>query len=119
MLKSKNLLGGVALAAAVMLLMGAGGGPTITDAEAKALVKDGAFLLDVRTPGEFSAGHIQGAVNIPVQELEQQLAQLPQKKDQPIVVYCHSGRRSASAKQIMEKAGYTKVSDLGGMSNWK
>lgn len=119
MLKPKNLLGGVAIAAAVLLLMGAGSGPTVTDAEAKTLVKQGAFLLDVRTTGEFQGGHIDGATNIPVQELEQKLSALPQKKDTPIVVYCHSGRRSASAKQLLEKAGYTKVNDLGGMSNWK
>lgn len=119
MSKLKNVLVAVALGAAVMFLMGAGSGATITGDEAKALVKKGAFLLDVRTPQEFAAGHVEGATNIPVQELEAKLASVPAKKDQDVVVYCHSGRRSANAKQILEKAGWSKVHDFGAMTNWK
>ena len=116
--KIPQILGVLAVAGALFFLLGAGG-PTISSDEAKALVKQGALLLDVRTPAEFSGGHVEGAVNIPVQELDAKLASVPAKKDQPIVVYCHSGRRSASAKQMLEKAGFTKVSDLGAMTNWK
>lgn len=116
--KPQNLVTALMVGVAVFFLMGTGG-PTISSEQAKTLVKDGAFLLDVRTPGEFEGGHIPGAKNIPVQVLDAQLAALPQKKDQPIVVYCQSGRRSASAKTMLEKAGYTNVSDLGGISNWK
>jgi len=107
------------LAAAALFLMGTGSGAVITGAQAKELVqKQHAFLLDVRTPEEFSSGHVDGATNIPVQVLEAQLGSLPAKKDQDVVVYCHSGRRSAMAKAMLEKAGYTKVHDLGAMTNW-
>jgi phage shock protein E len=118
MKRAQQILGAIGIAGALFFLFGAGG-PTISSDEAHALVKQGAVLLDVRTPGEFAGGHVEGAINIPVQELEEKLASVPAKKDQPVVVYCHSGRRSASAKQILDKAGYLKVSDLGGMSNPK
>ncbi len=93
------------------------GGAPMKSEDAHRLVKEGAVLLDVRTPEEFAAGHVEGALNIPVQVLEQQLAKLPQK-DRPIVIYCRSGRRSAAAKTLLEQAGYTKTYDLGAMSNW-
>lgn len=118
MLPSKKVLAVILVAAGAFVLLGTGKSGTTSD-EAHQLVKQGAFLLDVRTAGEFSSGHIQGAVNISVQELESKLASLPAKKDTPIVVYCQSGRRSAMAKEMLEKAGYTKVSDLGAMANWK
>ncbi len=100
-------------------LMGSGS-PTVTGAQAQELVqKQQALLLDVRSPEEFAEGHLEKAVNIPVQQLESKLSTLADKKDQPIVVYCRSGRRSANAKTMLEKAGFTKVADLGAMSNWK
>lgn len=84
--------------------------------------KQGALLLDVRSQGEFDSGHVEGATLIPVDELESRLAEIETAtggdKTKPIVVYCRSGRRSATAKQTLLAAGYTQVSDLGGMSNW-
>ncbi len=74
------------------------------------------FLLDVRTPEEFGTGHIAGAANISVQTLADRLSEVPQ--DQPIVVYCRSGNRSAQAAQILQAAGYTGVYDLGGVIDW-
>jgi rhodanese-related sulfurtransferase len=119
---TKNLKVGLALGAAALglVLMGAGGGgATIDSKRAHELVeKQRAVLLDVRTPDEFAGGHLDGATNIPVQELEARLAQVPAKKDQDIVVYCRSGVRSAKAKAMLEKAGFTKVHDLGGIGNW-
>lgn len=93
--------------------------PTVSRAGAQALVKDGALLLDVRSPGEFSEGHLPGAVNVPVQELEASLASLSPDKARPIVVYCRSGMRSAKARKVLLSAGFTRVEDLGGLSNWK
>jgi phage shock protein E len=94
--------------------------PTIDGAAAQQLVtKNGALLLDVRTPEEFGSGHVEGALNVPVQVLAEQLSTLPAKKDQDVVVYCRSGARSARAASILKDAGFTKVHDLGGMSNWK
>lgn len=93
--------------------------PTVSSAAAQALVKDGAILLDVRSPGEFAEGHLPGALNVPVQELEATLGSLSADRNRPIVVYCRSGVRSARARAQLLKAGYTKVEDLGARSNWK
>lgn len=87
-------------------------------AEAKRLVaEDGGRLLDVRTPGEFASGHLDGAKNIPVQELSARIAEVG-SKDVPIVVYCRSGARSSSATKLLREAGFTKVANLGAMSRW-
>lgn len=94
-----------------------GGGADERSKQAHQAVQAGAVLLDVRTPQEFAAGHLDGAVNIPVQELEQRLGELP-AKDRQYVIYCHSGRRSAIAKRMLESRGYTQLLDLGAMTNW-
>ena len=75
------------------------------------------FLLDVRTPDEFATGHIHGAANIAVETLENHLSEVP--RDEPVVVYCHSGNRSAQAARILAQAGYTNVYDLGGINTWE
>lgn len=92
---------------------------TITGEKAKALVSAGATLVDVRTPEEFAAGHIEGALNLPVDELEAKLAVLAGKEQSEIVVYCRSGMRSARAAGILKGKGYAKVSDLGPMKAWQ
>lgn len=89
-------------------------GGRIHGKQAQALIKQGAFLLDVRTPSEFASGHIEGAINIPVQALAQRFTELPQ--DKAIIVYCRSGRRSASATQMIHEAKFASVYDLGPMS---
>lgn len=94
--------------------------PTITGEAAHALVEgQGAVLLDVRSPGEFGDKHLDGALNVPVGELEEKLGSLNLAKDKAVIVYCRSGARSARAAGILQKAGFSKVHDLGGMSNWK
>lgn len=87
-------------------------------ADAHALVKDGARLVDVRTEAEFSQGHLPGALNLPVGSLAQRMQKLGDDKDAPIVLYCRSGSRSGRAKRMLEKAGFTRVYDLGPMSAW-
>ncbi len=82
-----------------------------------ALVAGGAKLVDVRTPGEFASEHLPGAINIPVQQLSARLSSLGDK-DEPIVVYCRSGARSARAAKILIQAGYSTVHDLGSLNNW-
>lgn len=72
-----------------------------------AAIKDGAFLVDVRTPAEFAAGSVKGAVNIPLDRVRQQLAQFKGKKH--IVVFCRSGNRSGQAKAILEQNGFQQV----------
>jgi len=85
--------------------------------EARRLVDAGARLVDVRSPQEFATGHLPGAVNIPVQDLERRIGELT-GKDRPIVLYCRSGARSSSAARLLASAGYTQVHDLGAMSSW-
>lgn len=77
----------------------------------KLLLKNGVQIIDVRTPGEFSGGHIKGSVNIPLQVLEKNLNKL--KKDKPVITCCASGMRSASAKNILLKNGFTEVHNGG------
>ena len=86
-------------------------------AAAHKAVAEGARLIDVRTTDEFADGHLDGAINIPVQDLETRLADVG-PKDKAVVVYCRSGGRSARAKRLLENAGFTSVIDLGGLGNW-
>ncbi len=109
---------GTGALAALFAFSSLGSGATVK--EAKALMgQPGTLLLDVRTVEEFEAGHLDGATNIPVQQLQARLDALPAKKDQPIVVYCRSGQRSARATALLTQAGYARVFDLGAMSNGK
>jgi rhodanese-related sulfurtransferase len=91
--------------------------PDISSSEARQWVAGGARLIDVRTPGEFGSGHIDGARNIPVSEIGARTAEL-QPLDKPIVLYCASGARSAMAARSLRAAGFKKVRNLGAMSNW-
>ena len=77
-----------------------------------------AAIIDVRTPEEFSAGHIDGAINIPVEKIGQGIQTIKGlKKDSPILVYCHSGRRSSMARLTLEQQGYKNILDGGGMED--
>ena len=76
------------------------------------LVKEGAIILDVRTSGEFSSGHIKGSINIPVNELLKNFAKL-KAKNKPIITCCASGMRSASAKSILQTNGFPNVYNGG------
>lgn len=86
-----------------------GFGPSVNYAE---LVKNGAQIIDVRSPGEYQSGHIKGSVNIPLQSLPSQIAKI--KKGKPIITCCASGMRSASAKSILSSNGFTDVYNGGG-----
>ena len=75
------------------------------------LVNDGAFLVDVRTPGEFAEGNVKGSVNIPLDQVQNQLAKFKAKEN--IVVFCRSGNRSGQAKSILEQNGFKNVTNGG------
>ena len=77
----------------------------------------GAVLLDVRTPQEYSQGHIPGSRNLPLQSIHGAVTFVPDKAA-PVYVYCHSGARSRQAVRELERMGYTKVTDLGGMMSY-
>ncbi len=106
------VMGGVF--AAVMLLKRLG---QVSSADAKKMVQDGAKLVDVRSAGEFGSGHIPGALNVPVGEIGAKLKLLG-AKDQPVIVYCASGTRSAMARSVLKAQGFQKVFNLGSMSRW-
>jgi phage shock protein E len=80
------------------------------------LVKQGAIILDVRSKGEYSGGHIKGSLNIPVDQLSSNLSKL-KDKEKPIITCCASGMRSASAKSILQSNGYKEVYNGGGWSS--
>ena len=80
-------------------------------------VAAGARIVDVRTPTEFAAGHVPGAVNIPLSELQVQLKKVGNKR-KPVVVYCRSGSRSAHAANILRSRGFNQVLDMKAMTNW-
>lgn len=100
----------------------AGGLPDRDPALAHDLVAKGALLLDVRTKEEYDGKHLDGATNISIQELDGRMADVDKlvggDKTKPIVVYCGSGRRAATAKEKLVAAGYTQVTNLGGIADW-
>lgn len=78
------------------------------------------LVLDVRSPGEYQSGHVPGAVNIPYRTLPARLSEVSAGKQDRIVVYCEQGPRAEVAADILEDAGYRRVSALKGhMANWR
>lgn len=82
----------------------------------KQLVKDGAVIVDVRSRAEFDGGHIKGSINIPVDQLAQNLGKL-KDKSKPVITCCASGMRSAAAKNILRSNGYEHVYNGGGWTS--
>jgi rhodanese-related sulfurtransferase len=88
--------------------------------QAQAMNLQGALLLDVRQPEEFASIHAPDAKLIPLGDLPARLPEIAAYKDQPIVVICRSGRRSAQAVDLLREAGYGNVSNVaGGMNGWE
>ena len=77
-------------------------------------------LIDVRTPEEFAEGHIEGAINIPVETIkdDELLKEVPDTKT-PLLIYCRTGRRASDAGQTLVKNGYQYVVNFGGVSTWQ
>jgi len=92
--------------------------PTVISVEeAVQLREEGAFILDVREPQEWDAGHIPGATLIPLGQIPDRLSEIPQ--DQPVVVVCRSGNRSGQATQFLRQSGYGLTTSMsGGMNQW-
>jgi rhodanese-related sulfurtransferase len=82
--------------------------------------REKAAVIDVCEPGEFAAGHILGAKNVPLAQLETQLAQTVKNKATPVVLVCASGMRSRRAVAIAKKLGFENAQSLvGGMGAWR
>ena len=93
----------------------------ISGAEAKALMdsESGYVIIDARTQSEYDEGHIPGAILIPEYEIADRAEKELPDKDQLILVYCRSGRRSKIAAEELVKLGYTNVKEFGGIIDWK
>ena len=78
-------------------------------------IKEGAFLVDVRSSSEFAGSSVKGATNIPLDTITNQLEKFRNKKD--IIVFCRSGARSSQAKSILNKNGFNNVINGGGWQN--
>ena len=95
---------------------------SITAAEAKKLIEEAKveiIILDVRTKEEYTEGHIPGAILIPDYEILEKAPNILKDKEQLILVYCRSGRRSKNASEALVSLGYDNVKEFGGIIDWK
>ena len=92
----------------------------ITAEEAKRIMdsEEGYIILDVREQDEYDAGHIPGAILIPYTQIEEKADEMLPDKDQLILVYCRSGRRSKIAAEALVELGYTNIKEFGGIIDW-
>ena len=92
----------------------------ITAAEAKKIMdtEEGYIILDVRTQEEYNESHIPGAILIPNTEIDGRAEEVLTDKDQLILVYCRSGRRSKMAAEALVELGYTNIKEFGGIIDW-
>ena len=92
----------------------------ITAEEAKQIMdnEEGYIILDVRTQEEYDEGHIPGAIVISHEEITEKAEEVLTDKDQLILVYCRSGRRSKIAAEALVELGYTNIKEFGGIIDW-
>ena len=92
---------------------------TVDEAVTMMAQETGYIILDVRRPDEYAAGHIPNAINVPNETIGvDEIAELPDK-NQLIMVYCRSGRRSKEASEKLVKLGYTNIVEFGGILDWE
>jgi len=109
------LIVAAAVVVAYILISRLRGGGKVSSTIVLERIKAGATVVDVRTPEEYRGGCYPGARNIPVQELQARLAEIP--KDRPVVLYCASGGRSGVAATLLKRAGYPEVFNAGGLGD--
>ena len=92
----------------------------ITAEEAKQIMdsEEGYIVLDVRTQEEYDEGHIPGAIVISHEEIAEKAEEVLTDKEQLILVYCRSGRRSKIAAEALVELGYTNIKEFGGIIDW-
>ena len=81
----------------------------ITKEDINSYIKQGATIIDVRSPQEYREGHVNGAISIPDYQIKKEIEKKVPNKDELIVIYCSTGHRSQRAQQILEDMGYTNV----------
>ena len=115
----------VAFASGAMLVWplvsrGGGAGALSVNGAVMRMNRDRAWVLDVGEPGEFAAGHVAGARNLPVGEFEQRLPETVKNKAQPLILVCATGARAGRCAAIARRLGYEQVQVLGGgMAAWR
>jgi rhodanese-related sulfurtransferase len=114
----------VALSAGGMLMWpminGAGPGALSADGAVQLINREKAVVIDICEPNEFAAGHVVGAKNIPLGQLEGKLASTVKNKTLPLILVCQSGARSSRALGIAKKLGFENVQSLsGGLGAWR
>lgn len=97
------------------------GGPWVSTLEATQMInREDALVLDVREPAEFSAGHMLGAKNIPLANIEARSAELDKHKAKPVIVLCNDGSRASKAAAVLRARGFVNVVNLsGGLPAWQ
>lgn len=92
----------------------------LVPAQSVLLINKGAAVVDIRSPKDYSEGHVIGARNIPAAELDARVSELDRYKQQPIIVYCDSGNSSQKAAATLAKHGFASVHSLkGGIRSWR
>ena len=108
----------IALVACTLALPTAAAGPASIEPKALgeriAWADQALFVLDVRTTGEYAAGHLPGATNIPHDQLVTRLGELAGARERDVVVYCRTGRRTADALEVLAEAGFKRLFHLQG-----
>ena len=113
------------LAIVVIAVTGCGREPEATSITAAALTErlgsaDAPVILDVRTPGEYSSGHVPGAINVPHDQVADRVEEFAAFQNADVVVYCQSGKRASMAEADLKAAGFSRVLDLQGhIQDWK
>jgi rhodanese-related sulfurtransferase len=97
------------------------GGPWVTTLEATQLInREDALVLDVRDATEFAGGHMLGAKNIPVADIEKRAGEIEKQKSRPVIVLCNEGGRASKAAALLRARGFEKVVNLsGGFPAWQ
>ena len=112
----------IQIVAAVLLLSSCGSSYTrISQDEAMQMMQEQTdyLIVDVRRPDEFAEGHIAGAINVPSDDITDEMPELLPDKEQTLLVYCRSGNRSKEASRKLADIGYTKVYEFGGINTWE
>jgi len=118
----KLKLGKSLLASALLAVAAAASAalPAVDVKQVSARQSSGALLIDVREADEYAQGHAPGSTLIPLGQLAQRLQEIARYKDKPVVLICHSGRRSAQALKLLEGAGFSAAANVeGGMIAWQ
>ena len=121
-MKHKNLVLVMALIMTTAFILGSCGTgyKQISQDEAMKIMEEesGYLIVDVRRPDEFAEGHIEGAINVPNEGIAEEMPEELPDKDQLLLIYCRTGRRSKEASEKLAKIGYKNVYEFGGINTW-